>query len=104
MLLSGYAHFTRNFERSDVYCSHTLMHKAARMTDDQFTKEERGTAIAHYAWFFALWVLLIGLGFAANHFGRDSELADFAYVLFTASVAVALLHQLWEMKRDPGRP
>jgi len=80
------------------------MQKAARMTGSQARNQERGTAIGHYVWLFALWVLLIGLGFAANHFGRDSELADFAYVLFTASVAVALLHQLWKMKRDPSRP
>ena len=74
------------------------MQKAARMTGRQARNQERSTA-GHYAWLFTLWVLLIGLGFAANHFGRNSDLADFAYVLFTASVAVALLHQLWKMKR-----
>ena len=79
------------------------MQKAARMTAGQAGNQKRDTAIGHYAWLFALWVLLIGLGFAANHFGRNSELADFAYVLFTASVAVALLHQLWKMKRDHRR-
>ena len=79
------------------------MQEAARMAGSQARNQERGTAIGHYAWLFALWVLLIGLGFAANHFGRNSELADFAYVLFTASVAVALLHQLWKMKRDHRR-
>ena len=80
------------------------MQKAARMTGSQARNQERGTAIGHYAWLFTLWILLIGLGFAANHVGRDSELADLAYVLFTASVAVALLHQLWKIKRDPRRP
>ena len=79
------------------------MQKAARMSGSEARNQERGTAIGHYAWLFALWVLLIGLGFAANHFGRNSDLADLAYVLFTASVAVALLHQLWKMKRDHRR-
>jgi len=79
------------------------MQKVARMTDARARSQERATAVGHYACLFAIWVLLMGLGFAANHFGRNSELADFAYVLFTASVAVALLHQLWQMKRDPRR-
>jgi hypothetical protein len=77
------------------------MQKVASMTDARARSKERAMAIGHYACLVAVWVLLIGLGFAANHFGRNSDdPADFAYVLFTASVAVALLHQLWKMKHD----
>jgi hypothetical protein len=75
------------------------MQKVPRMAAGRIKKQEQGASIGHYACLFALWVLLIGLGFAANHFGRnDDDLADFGYVLFTASVAVALLHQLWKLK------
>ena len=69
------------------------------MSSGRAKKQQRSPGIAHYAWLFALWVLLADIGFAANHFGRnDDDFADFAYVLFTASVAVALLDQLWKMK------
>jgi hypothetical protein len=69
------------------------------MRDGPVKKQEGSTGVAHYAWLFALWVLLLGIGLAANHFARnDDDFADFAYVLFTATVAVALLDQLWKMK------
>jgi len=62
-------------------------------------KQQGNIQIAHYAWLFALWVVLLGVGFAANHFARnDDDFADFAYVLFTATIAAALLDQLWKMK------
>ena len=75
------------------------MQTAARMTGDQAKKKERTIGIAHYAWLFALWIGLIGLGFSAIHFARNGDdAADYAYVLFTASVAVVVLDQLWKMK------
>jgi hypothetical protein len=95
----GYEHFTRHAELIALYLSPKIVQKANAMSSGRAKKQQRSLGIAHYAWLFALWVLLVGIGFAANYFGRnDDDFADFAYVLFTASVAVALLDQLWKMK------
>lgn len=67
------------------------------MRDGPAKKQAGNIGIAHYAWLFALWVVLVGIGFAANYFARN-DVADFGYVLFTATVAVALLDQLWKLK------
>jgi hypothetical protein len=68
------------------------------MTGARANKQER-KRVAHYVCLFTLWVVLVGLGFAANHFGGNGDdSADFAYVLFTASVVVAVLDQLWKIK------
>ena len=75
-----------------------LTRKVTRMTGEQVRKE-RNTGIAHYVRLFALWVLLIGLGLAAIHFAQSGDdSGDYAYVLLTASLAVALLDQLWKMR------
>jgi hypothetical protein len=69
------------------------------MRDGPAKKQDGNIGIAHYACLLALWVVLVGIGIAANHFARnDDDFSDLAYVLFTATVAVALLDQLWKMK------
>jgi len=75
-----------------------LMRKAPAMSAGRSNKSHR-TRVGHYLLLLALWLMLVGLGFAANHFAQEgADSADFAYVLFTASVAVALLDQLWRLK------
>jgi hypothetical protein len=81
-----------------TYSAPRHVRETVQMAGDRANKQER-KRVAHYVCLFALWVLLVGLGFAANHFASNGDdSADFAYVLFTASVAVALLDQLWKMK------
>jgi len=60
---------------------------------------ELWTWLSHYVHLFALWVLLIGVGFTATYFARDGdEPVDYAYVLFLASLVVVLLDQLWKIE------
>ena len=75
-----------------------LLRKVTRMTGERVRKV-RSTGIVHYVRLFALWVLLLGLGLTAIHFAQSGDdSGDYAYVLLTASLAVALLDQLWNMR------
>jgi hypothetical protein len=60
---------------------------------------ELRTWLSHYIQLFALWVLLIGVGFTAMYLARSGDdPVDYAYVLFLASLVVVLLDQLRKIK------
>ena len=69
------------------------------MVGERVKKTELWIWLSHYAHLFALWVLLIGVGFTATYLAlsRDDHV-DYAYVLFLASLLVVLLDQLWKIK------
>ena len=69
------------------------------MAGERVKETELRTWLSHYVHLFALWVLLIGVGFTATYFARDGdEPVDYAYVLFLASLVVVLLDQLWKIE------
>ena len=73
--------------------------RGEEMAGERVKETELRTWLSHYVHLFALWVLLIGVGFTATYFARNGdEPADYAYVLFSASLVVVLLDQLWKIE------
>ena len=69
------------------------------MGGERVKKTELRTWLSHYVQLFALWVLLIGVGFTATYLVRSGDdHVDYAYVLFLASFGVVLLDQLRKIK------
>jgi hypothetical protein len=69
------------------------------MAGERVKETELRTWLSHYVHLFALWALLIGVGFTATYFARNGdEPVDYAYVLFLASLVVVLLDQLWKIR------
>ena len=70
--------------------------RGEEMACERVKETELWTWLSHYVHLFALWVLLIGVGFTATYFARNGdEPVGYAYVLFL-SLVVVLLDQLWK--------
>ena len=78
---------------------HKRVVEGEEMAGERVKETELRTWLSHYVHLFALWVLLIGVGFTATYFARNGdEPADYAYLLFLASLGVVLLDQLWKIE------
>jgi hypothetical protein len=78
---------------------HKRVDEGEEMAGERIKETELRTWLSHYVHLFALWVLLIGVGFTATYFARNGdEPVDYAYVLFLASLVVVFLDQLWKIR------
>jgi hypothetical protein len=81
------------------FCGKKRVVQGEEMVGERVKKTELWIWLSHYAHLFALWVLLIGVGFTATYLARSGDdHVDYAYVLFLASLVVVLLDQLWKIK------